>query len=71
MKPIKVQILVQSILNVNDGILVKSPELLFDYTKLEIYNNNIYKNHFLNRKHKYFVPQKQKFEITISNIVKA
>ena len=56
MKPIKVQILVESILNVNDGILVKSPELLFDYTKLEIYNNNIYKNHFLNRKHKYFVP---------------
>jgi len=47
MKPIKVQILVQSILNVNDGILVKSPELLFDYTKLEIYNNNTYKNHFL------------------------
>lgn len=33
--------------NVNDGILVRSPELLFDYTKLEIYKNNICKNHFL------------------------
>ena len=30
-----------------DGMLVKSPELQFDYIKLEIYNNYISKNTFI------------------------